>query len=196
MKKILILASKSPYKKALLKSLNISFLTTKPLCDENLLKDNFKGPPHELCMFLAKHKALSLLKDHPNSIIIGADQALILNNTVLGKGKDFNGSFKQLSSVSGKSALLVTATYLHDTNGNDVFFECNTQLNFKKLSNKEITKYLLLDKPYDCAGSFKFEENGNSLFTSVQTTDKTSIKGLPLVQLLTELEKKGFKTSS
>ncbi len=195
MKKNLILGSTSPYRKALLKSLNINFITQKPLCNENLLKHNFKGLSHELCMFLAKHKALSLSKNHPNSIIISSDQALIFNNIALGKGKDFNGSFKQLSSISGKSALLVTATYLHDTNGNDIFFECNTQLNFKKLSDNEITKYLLLDKPYDCAGSFKFEKNGQSLFTSIQTTDETSIKGLPLIQLLKELEKKGFKKS-
>ncbi len=192
MKKNLILGSTSPYRKALLESTNIPFQALKPLCDEDALKETFNGSAQNLCMFLAKHKAESLSTNNPNSLIIGSDQALIFNNEALGKGKSFEGSFKQLSSLSGRTALLVTATYIHDTNGEDVSFECNTSLNFKKLSEQEITNYLHLDEPYDCAGSFKFEKNGKTLFTSVDTEDPTAIEGLPLKKLINELQKKGL----
>ncbi len=192
MKQNLILGSTSPYRKALLESLNVEFKALKPLCDEDALKEAFTGSAKDLCMFLAKHKAKSLAEETPNSVIIGSDQALIFNNEALGKGKTFEGAFKQLSSLSGNTALLVTATYLHDSNGGDVFFECNTSLNFKTLSEDDITTYLHLDEPYDCAGSFKFEKSGQSLFTSVETDDPTAIEGLPLKQLLAELQKKGL----
>lgn len=190
----LVLASTSPYRKKLLEHLDVDFIATAPLCDEDKLKLSFSGSAYELCIHLAQKKAESLALDIQNSLIIGSDQALIFQDSALGKGKDFDGAFKQLSILSGKSALLVTATYILDQNGEDVFFECNTELNFKNLSEKDITHYLHLDKPYDCAGSFKFEENGKSLFTSVDTADETSIEGLPLVQLKKALTKKGIRS--
>ncbi len=192
MDKELILASTSLYRKALLNKLSISFTTAKPLCDEEQLKEIFTGSAHELCMHLAKKKALSVKTSSNSALVIGSDQALIFKDKALGKGKTFEGAFKQLTAFSGKSALLVTATYLHDQSGDDVFFECNSLLNFKNLSPEEITNYLHLDEPYDCAGSFKFELNGGSLFKSVETSDETAIEGLPLKLLKTALKKKGL----
>lgn len=192
MNKKLILASTSPYRKALLEQLNLEFSAIKPLCDEDALKKVFTGSAHELCMHLAKEKALSIKDPSQTALIIGGDQALIFNNEALGKGKNFEGSLKQLLALSGQTALLVTAIYIHDQSGDDVFFECNTKLNFKNLSKEEIMSYLNLDEPYDCAGSFKFEENGRALFSSVETTDETSIVGLPLIKLAEELKVKGL----
>lgn len=173
-------------------SLSIPFETASPNCDEDALKNAFTGANKDLFMHLAKHKAESLKKDFSKALIIGSDQALLLSDEVIGKGKSFAGAFKQLKHMSGKTAVLVTAVFIVDTDGDDIGFEESTTLNFKNLSDDDITKYLELDEPYDCAGSFKIEKNGKSLFTSIDTKDETAIQGLPLIKLKKVLKDKGF----
>ena len=66
---------------------------------------------------------------------------------------------------------------------------------FKQLSTIQIENYLLQEKPYDCAGSFKSEGLGISLFSSINSDDPTSLVGLPLINLYSMLEEYGLTAS-
>jgi len=191
MKKQIVLASTSPFRKTLMKKLEIPFQTASPLADENSLKNDFTGPDEQLCAFLAKKKALSLKGQFTNALVIGSDQSLYCEGQILGKGHDFDGAFKQLRFCSGKSAKLITSVYVHDTNGSDENFETVTSLHFKDLSDEAITKYLNWDEPYMCAGSFKFESKGSFLFEKIECSDPSSIEGLPMMELTLLLLNKG-----
>ena len=68
-----------------------------------------------------------------------------------------------------------------------------TIVNFRKITAEEIDRYLELDEPFDCAGSFKSERAGISLFESIQSDDPTALIGLPLIRLCAALRKFGFK---
>jgi MAF protein len=179
----IILASTSPYRKMLMKKLDLPFECLSPLCNEESLKNTFKGSAKELCSFLAQEKALSLDSKLSDCIIIGSDQALIFDNRAVGKSGGFDQSYEQLKNLSGQTVDLITACFLRVQNGKDRSFECNAKMTFKKLSDEEIKNYLKMDEPYDCAGSFKYEENGHKLFEKVEVSDTTAIQGLPLNQL-------------
>jgi len=191
MKQKIILASTSPFRKTLLQRLELPFEVAAPKCNEEELKKAFDGEPEKLCAFLAKHKAMSLAKFFEKALIIGSDQSLYCEKKILGKGHNFDGALKQLKFCSGKTARLVTSVYIFDTNGEDVETENITKLHFKNLSDEEITKYLKWDKPYKCAGSFKFESKGSFLFEKIECTDPSAIEGLPMVELARLLKEKG-----
>ena len=63
-----------------------------------------------------------------------------------------------------------------------------TEVEFKTLSQQQIKSYLKAEQPYDCAGSFKSEGLGISLFRSINSNDPTSLIGLPLIDLCSILE--------
>lgn len=192
--KKIILASTSPFRKALMKSLEISFEAIAPLFDEEPFKKDFKGDKAELCAHLAKNKALSLAEENPNSIVIGSDQSLFCGSRILGKGHNFEGALDQLNYCSGKQANLITSVYIHDTSGDgDIFFENDTVLFFKDLDEEELSNYLKADEPYKCAGSFKFESRGHLLFEKIHCEDPSAIQGLPLMSLSMALAEKGVR---
>lgn len=191
MKHNIVLASTSPFRKKLMERLELSFQTASPLADEDKLKETFKGQAEDLCAYLAEHKALSLKSEHQKSLIIGSDQSLFCEGKALGKGHDFQGAFKQLQFCRGKQAKLITSVYIHDTDGEDISFENQTDLYFKSLSDGAITKYLKWDEPYKCAGSFKFESKGSFLFEKINCSDPSAIEGLPMIELSHHLNAKG-----
>jgi MAF protein len=191
MKKQIVLASTSPFRKTLLKRLELPFKTTAPRVNEDDLKSKFKGADENLCAFLAQKKALSLKEDFKNALIIGSDQSLFCEDKILGKGHNFKGACEQLKFCSGKTTKLITSVYVHDTDGADHHFESVTTLYFKKLSEDSITKYLKWDEPYNCAGSFKFESKGSFLFEKIDCSDPSAIEGLPMMELTRLLVNKG-----
>jgi len=191
MKHKIVLASTSPFRKNLMNKLEIDFESLAPEVNESNLKEDYKGPAKKLCSFLAKHKALSLKNQFSSTLVIGSDQSLFCDSKTLGKGKTFEGAFEQLKFCSGKQAELITSVYIHDTDGEDLAFENSTQLDFKVLTDDEITKYLKWDEPYGCAGSFKFESKGSFLFERIRCSDPSSIEGLPMMELVQRLKEKG-----
>ncbi|MFL2531793.1 MAG: Maf family protein [Porticoccaceae bacterium] len=180
----LVLASTSPYKKILLERLKIPFSCVSPNTDEQpKLNEN----PEALALRLAEEKALAVADANPNTIIIGSDQVGELNGNILGKPGNFDQAFSQLSAQSGEtvyfhSAISVARTLkngeiTHKTTVN------TTTVVFKPLSSFQIENYLKQDQPYNCAGSFKSEGLGISLFESINTNDPSSLVGLPLIDL-------------
>lgn len=184
----LILGSTSPYRKELLAKLQIPFSVSKPLIDEEKEKDP-RLTPLELAQHLAKLKAQSLRQDQ--ALIIGGDQLVELDQKIFGKPHTAEGAQKQLQMMQGQTHHLITAVHLAAPE-RDYAFVNITKLKMKSLSPEQIQKYILLDSPFDCAGSYKIEKNGLALMESIETSDFSAIQGLPLLELSQALTQFGI----
>lgn len=190
----LILASTSPYKKKLLERLNIRFTCASPNTNEEPKRNEL---PQSLAMRLAQEKALAVAKLHPEAIIIGSDQVGDHNGSILGKPRNFDQAFQQLSAQSGQTIYFHSAVSVINTSENGELTK-ETRLNttkvvFKALTSQQIEHYLNIEKPFDCAGSFKSEGLGISLFASIDSDDPTSLIGLPLIEVCNILQNYNVK---
>jgi len=187
----LLLASSSPYRRELLSRLRLPFTCASPDIDESHLPDE---PACALVKRLAEQKARALSAAHPGHLIIGSDQVAVLGERILGKPLDFKRAREQLVAASGASVTFLTGLALLNVDSG----ECQVDVvpftvNMRRLSTVAIERYLLAEKPYDCAGSFKAEGLGVSLFQSTEGSDATSLVGLPLIRLVDMLLKEGVQ---
>ena len=187
----LILASSSPFRKELLSKLGLAFSIHAPNVDESRQTGE---TPEQLVYRLAQLKAKEVAKSH-QGLIIASDQVATLQNglgvddQVLGKPHTHKNAIKQLSECSGNTVTFITSLCLLNTNNNNIQTIVETfKVVFKTLSPEQINNYLEKEKPYNCAGSFKSEGLGISLFNSLEGNDPNTLIGLPLIQLIKLLE--------
>lgn len=188
MKKI-VLASTSIYRQAQLKTLGIPFIAEKPLIDEEKEKD-LSLNPKDLALKLSFLKAQSLAK--PHQITIGGDQLVSFENQILGKPGSIENAIQQITKMQNQTHELITALTIFD--GPDNFKQVLniTKMKLKKLSSEQIKKYIELDNPVDCAGSYKIEKHGVQIMEAIETSDFTAIQGLPLLELSKVLAQMGI----
>ncbi len=186
----LILASTSPYRKALLEQLGLPFQCMAPLFDEECWKDSDLAPV-ELVTELAQQKALSIAVSHPQAVVVGSDQMAVSEGKLLGKPGSREGAMEQLSALSGKSHELLTAVALCHKSQVITFLN-RTRLSMRNLDLEQIERYVDADEPWDCAGAYKIESRGISLFEEIETQDHTAIQGLPLMELSSQLLRLGY----
>ncbi|HNS99634.1 MAG TPA: nucleoside triphosphate pyrophosphatase [Polyangiaceae bacterium] len=187
-----VLASTSPYRKQLLARLRIAFEAVDSGIDETRFKA-LALPPSELVRILAEQKAQAVGHHHPNSLIVGGDQCVELDGRVLGKAGTNQGAMGQLRLLSGRTHHLFTALSLLDTRSG----RCDTvvdvhEMTMRPLNPRQIERYVQIDEPLDCAGSYKLESLGIALFDRVQGDDPTAIIGLPLMRLVSLLATAGY----
>lgn len=183
----LILASSSIYRQKLLTQINIHTECIPPNIDET---PQANEQPHALALRLAMAKAATIAKRKPDAIVIGSDQvASIDSNTLLGKPGNTIKALEQLKQQSGKHVIFYTALCIRQ--GQTLLTDIiPTQVKFRNLSDSEIERYIDLENPIDCAGSFKSEGLGITLFESLTSDDPSALIGLPLIrtaQFLREL---------
>jgi septum formation protein len=183
----LVLASTSPYRRALLERLGIPFRCRAPLCDESTLQRERSGlDPKELGEALAMAKASSLLEVESESTIIGCDQLVSFEGRVFGKPGTPERAVEQLASMSGRTHELITAMVVihrgQAARHNDV-----TRLRMRALDREALERYVEADRPFDCAGSYKLESRGIALFDRIESDDHSAITGLPLIALVSIL---------
>lgn len=177
----LVLASSSPYRKALLARLGLPFVAVSPDTDETPLPGE---PGQSLAERLAVCKAGALSEDYPEQLIIGSDQVAVLDKGILGKPGDPDTAFEQLRRQSGQTVRFYTSVAVLDSaNGRYQLATDKTLVTFRTLSDDEIRRYLAREAPYDCAGSFKMEGLGIALFRQIESLDPTALMGLPLIAL-------------
>jgi septum formation protein len=186
----LILASSSKYRKLLLDRLGIPFECQSPEIDESALADEL---PLELSQRLAMEKAGVISQEHPQAIIIGSDQLAAFNGEIIGKPGTFHAAFEQLSLFSGHVVDFHTtvSVQLLQTGFSEKHTD-QTRVYFRTLKNIEIERYLEKEKPFDCAGSFKAESLGISLFDRISSEDPTALIGLPLIRTSAILRRAGL----
>ena len=178
----IILASQSPYRKELLSRLKIPFKTHSPHLDEH----SFYKPentPLEIAKTLSFEKAKKVQSSYPEAIIIGSDQVLSFEKEIFGKPNDIQVAISQLKRMRGKNHRLITAVSVLYKNKIDSFHEITSLRLREDLLDREIIDYVKKDLPLDCAGSYKIEGLGISLFQEILTSDFTAIIGLPLIKL-------------
>lgn len=186
---MIVLGSTSKYRADLLNRLGLPFETANPACDESPLPNE---AAQSLAARLALGKASSLAAHYPKNIIIGSDQVAALGQETLGKPGSAEKACAQLERMQRRSVEFYTAVCVLDTTTNrTIEFIDITAARMRALSAEEIKRYVQIDTPLDCAGSFKVESLGISLFDSIESKDPTALIGLPLIQLCRVLRELG-----
>lgn len=177
---------------AQLERLAVPFRCRAPLCDESAIQRTFADTePRLLAEKLALAKASSLSGEEPETTIIGCDQLVSFNGRIFGKPGTADRAIAQLVAMSGKTHELITALVV--IRGDETYRHTDiTYLSMRPLSRDAIERYVLLDRPMDCAGSYKLESRGIVLFDRIESDDQSAITGLPLLALVTILRKLGF----
>jgi MAF protein len=118
----------------------------------------------------------------------------VLDNNILGKPHNHENATQQLKDASGKKVTFHTGLCLYNSASGKTQISCVPfDVYFRTLSNKQIERYLKLDQPYNCAGSFKSEGLGISLFEKLDGEDPNSLIGLPLIALIRMLAQEGVE---
>ena len=186
--KSLLLASSSPYRKALLERLGIPFETATPGVNESSLP---KEVPEELSVRLATDKALACAK--PGFVVIGSDQVAMLGDVQLHKPGSFQAARDQLLAMSGSSVRFFTALSVLDADTAALVTEViTTNVVMRDYSNAEVERYIAHDQPLDCAGAFKWEAMGIAMIERIDSSDPTALEGLPLIVLSKILRERSF----
>lgn len=186
----LVLASTSPFRRALLERLGLPFTTAAPEVDETRRPEE---PPQVLVLRLAESKARAVAPEHPGALIIGSDQVACIDGQVIGKPGGRDAAIAQLQRASGKTLLFHTGLcLLNSATGRAQTLVEPFQVHFRPLTLERINGYLDREQPYNCAGSFKSEGLGIALFERLEGEDPSALIGLPLIRLVTLLESEGL----
>lgn len=185
----LILASTSVYRRELLGRLRLDFTTARPEVDEQAQPGE---RPDALASRLAAEKAAAVAAQAPDAWVIGSDQVADLDGQALGKPGTLERAHAQLTAMSGRVVRFHTAVSLvgpgRTTHALDL-----TEVQLRPLTPAEIDRYLAAEPALDCAGSFKCEGFGISLFDAIRSQDPTALVGLPLIALARLLRQAGFE---
>ena len=186
----LVLASTSPFRKELLGRLQIPFDTRNPELDEQHFESESAS---EIVQRLAREKAQAVATEMAEGLVIGSDQCAVLGDKILGKPGSFDNAIKQLRNSAGQTVVFHTGLCLlnaatGDAQIEDVIFK----VRFRQLSDEQIENYLNREDALSCAGSFKSEALGITLFESMEGEDPTALIGLPLIRLTSMLAREGI----
>lgn len=189
MEQALILASSSPFRRELLGRLQLPFCVDSPDIDESRLTDE---SPVEMVRRLSIEKAKAVAVKYPKHLIIGSDQVSVRGDTIIGKPGCHENAVQQLRHSSGKVVHFLTGLCLYDSINESYQVDVLPfKIHFRELSDAEIEAYLGMEQPYHCAGSFKAEGLGVTLFKKLEGDDPSIIIGLPLIRLCEMLRVKG-----
>lgn len=185
----LVLASTSPFRRELLTRLGLGFATAAPEVDETPRRDE---TPDALVRRLSEAKARAV-GETCRGLIIGSDQVATTGSDILGKPGTHERAVAQLQHLSGKTVTFHTGLcLLNSENGELQLDVVPFRVVFRQLDDERIERYLQHDRPYNCAGSFKSEGLGITLFERMQGDDPTALIGLPLIRLTTMLARAGM----
>jgi septum formation protein len=186
-----ILASSSPFRRELLNRLNFPFRSISPDIDESILPDE---NPVKYVSRLAQQKAEHIALQNPTALVIGSDQCAYLGGIILGKPGSHENALRQLQNARGREVVFYTGVSVQQADKNFQVTDCiEFRVGFRELSDDQLENYLHVEQPYNCAGSFKSEGYGISLFSYLSGDDPTALVGLPLIRLTSMLEQAGYR---
>ncbi|MFK7885985.1 MAG: nucleoside triphosphate pyrophosphatase [Gammaproteobacteria bacterium] len=185
----LILASTSRYRAELLRRLGLPFDAVAPAADETPLEGE---APAALVQRLALLKAANVVDRHPDSVVIGSDQVATFDGQIIGKPGSPERAVAQLRRASGRDVTFLTAVCVQHGARKCATMDV-TRVAFRDLEDQEIERYVAAEQPLDCAGSFKAEGLGITLFEQIDAKDPTGLIGLPLIWLSHALRTMGYR---
>jgi septum formation protein len=196
----LILASTSKYRAQMLGKLNLPFTQLSANTPETELPGE-TATDKAIRLSIEKARGVlglpefdTLKSPHKTRLIIGSDQVAHINGRTLHKPGNFETAFSQLKMCCGDTAIFDTGiAVINAETGREMAISTATKVTFLRLSDQQITAYLNAEQPYDCAGSFKSEGLGITLFEKIETEDPNGLVGLPLIKLTSILREFGYE---
>ena len=186
----LVLASSSPYRRELLQRLGLPFAWRAPDIDESPLPDE---SAELLVARLAQEKARAVAVEFGRHLIIGGDQVGVLSGVIIGKPHTDRAAIAQLQASSGQAVRYFTSVCVLDSlTGRSLTEVVSCRVMFRRLDIDQIAAYVAAEQALDCAGGFKSEGLGIALFESIEMSDPTVLTGLPLITLVTLLQRHGL----
>lgn len=182
MKKV-ILASGSPRRKELLTLAGVDFTVKTVDTDESYSKDLL---PDEVVKLLASKKARAVAELEKDSVVIGADTVVSVDNEILGKPKNYDEAFSMLYSLSGRSHFVFTGVCIIEDEREVCFCE-KTEVTFYNLSEKEISDYISTGDCFDKAGAYGIQSKGCTLVKKING-DYFNVVGLPVAETVRKLK--------
>jgi septum formation protein len=180
----IILASKSPRRKQLLKELGINFKTEILEVEEIYPKDM---KINEIPEFLSTLKAKPFEKSiDDQTLVISSDTIVCCNENVLGKPQNYDQAFSMLRQLSGKPHQVITGVCLLSKE-KKITFSSITTVFFKYLTDEEIEYYIKNYQPYDKAGAYGIQEWIGHIAVERIEGSYFNVMGLPIQQLYEEL---------
>jgi septum formation protein len=190
---VIVLASTSPTRQAILRNAGVEFSADGPRIDERkLVVSHPSWSPDDAALELAKAKALDVSARQGNALVIGADQVLALGTKSYAKPKDLEDCRRQLLELRGRTHSLISAVVCARAGSVEWHHTDSAHLTMRNFSRKFLDRYLDMTGP-DCTtsvGGYKIEGLGLQLFEAVEG-DHFTILGLPLLALLEHLRKAG-----
>ncbi|MEN9834285.1 MAG: septum formation protein Maf [Pseudomonadota bacterium] len=191
--KKLILASQSPFRRALLSSAGLEFESAVAPIDEYTITADLPGVQASR---RAEAKALAVAALHPDALVIGADQVLSFEDLTFDKARDVATARERLQALAGRTHFLHSAFALAYGNRGDAPVVTHSErvdvgMTMRPLSDYEIEAYLATGEWRGSVGCYQYENRGVHLFSSV-SGDHSSIIGLPLLALLEKLREAGI----
>jgi septum formation protein len=187
----IVLASTSPHRRALLERLRLPFTTQAPDVDEAEVAGE---APATRAARLALAKARAVAAAHPACIVIGSDQVASMRigqeMRLLHKPGDRTHTHAQLADMSGRTVRFDTGVAVV-AGATELTHVDLTAVQFRELTHLEIGRYIDREPAFDCAGGFKCEGLGVTLFETLETRDPTALVGLPLIWLCGALRQLG-----
>lgn len=186
----IVLASSSPFRRDILRKLGLPFTSDSPDIDES---HQANETPEQLVERLALEKAKAVAPRHANSWIISSDQVAVLDGKIITKPSSHKNAVEQLSHASGREVVFLTSLCLYNTASGDYQLKvCPFTVAFLALTQSQIENYLEKEQPYQCAGSFKSEGLGITLFSKLKGDDPNTLIGLPLIELTSMFRQVGI----
>lgn len=190
----LILGSSSPSRASVLDKLGIPYEQISPDIDETAKPHE---TPQELVLRLSIEKAQAIAKQFANATIptyiIGSDQVALINDEFVSKPLTHEVAVKQLQAMRGKSINFYTGLcLLHANTGKYETVIDPFVVSFREFSDHDIESYLKKEKPYNCAGGLRCEGLGISLISAMHGKDPNTLIGLPLIDLISLMERFGL----
>ena len=187
----LVLASTSRYRRELLARFGLPFDTSRPEVDETPAADE---QADALAARLGRAKALAVAAGcDRDAWVIGSDQAAEVEGRLLGKPGGRAAAIAQLQAMRGRRVRFHTSIALAHADGRVLEALDLTEVAMRELDDSEIARYVDAEQPFDCAGSFKAEGLGITLFDAIESRDPTALIGLPLIATARLLRQAGFR---
>lgn len=184
----IVLASKSPRRRYLLKQAGLSFSVVPSGIDESMVT---LSSPSSYVKVLAEAKAEDVAKKYPKSWVIGADTVVVINGIVLGKPRSKPEARAMLKRLSGQTHRVLTGYCVYcEARGKKFSETVQTDVLFKNLTDQEIEWYIHTKEPFDKAGAYAIQGLGTFLVKSI-CGSYTNVVGLPVSEVIEILIKEG-----
>lgn len=182
---MIVLASKSPRRKQLMRRITDDFIVDVSDIDEST---SLNMSPIEAVQDIAKKKGLDIVKKHPHQIVISADTIVVIDNMILGKPIDEADASRMLNLLSDRTHQVITAfCILKDEDFLEEYVI--SEVTFNKLEQDLIDRYIKSGSPMDKAGAYGAQDNNDFLIVKEIKGSWDNVIGFPVEEIKLALHK-------